>query len=104
MAKATETKLGELHEAVAVALTDVVQNGMTVVNKDGDEVRVQAPPAYLTAAITFLKNNNITADPETNSKLATLREKLAERRTRLTPQELQAAAEDFAASNGSFMQ
>lgn len=104
MTKATESALGALHAAVAEALTEVIENGVTLVDKEGNEVKSPASPAYLGAAIAFLKNNNITADPDTNAGLSTLREKLAQRRSRLSSKELQDAADEFAASNGSFMQ
>lgn len=69
MSKATEAQLAELHAAVAGALTAVVKE--------------EAPSAaHIMAAISFLKNNNITADAETNSDLKALGEALKEKRAR----------------------
>lgn len=102
--KATEESLGSLHGAVARALTDVVTEGATVVlrGKGGqpDEVvKETVSPAYLAAAITFLKNNNITAG-KGNAELDALKQALERKRTakapsRITPEALDEAAELF---------
>lgn len=81
MSKASESDLGTLHGAVAVALTDVIQNGAVVGSTDGGEpIKVTAPASYFAAAIALLKNNNITADPEKNAALSGLRQQLATQR------------------------
>lgn len=103
MTKASDDALGALHGAVAEALTDVIQNGVVVSVKDDQEVRVTAPAAYIGAAIAFLKNNNITADPSTNEGLNNLEKQLRQRKARLTPQALQEAADEFAAQQGGGM-
>ena len=50
--------------------------------EDNVEKVVKPSPALLSAAIAFLKNNNITADPATNAALAGLAETLQKRRTK----------------------
>jgi hypothetical protein len=102
MTKATEDDLSALHGAVARALTEVVAEGATeVLRKKGDAddevVKVTASPAYLAAAITFLKNNNITAG-KGNEDLDKLKRALENKRTSrvpLSPQALEEAAELF---------
>jgi len=74
MTKATEGALGELHAAVAVALKEAIDL------KDEAGKPIVASAAHLAAAITFLKNNSITADPSTNEGLADLRKTLADKR------------------------
>lgn len=66
-AKADSDKLGVLHGLVAEYLAAVIRTG-------------SATPALIGAAITFLKNNAITADPATNAKLAALSETLKARK------------------------
>lgn len=75
MSKASETALGLLHGAVATALTDAVKGTVT---EDG--VPIPASASHIMAAITFLKNNNITADAESNAALAGLAERLKTQR------------------------
>ncbi len=91
---ATDKKLGELHEAVATCLIQAIEHSE------------EGPSASLLAvAVGFLKNNNITADPTTNSELAALGERLAARRQKkLTPKQLDEAAEHFAQTQGTFVQ
>lgn len=74
MSKASEEALGDLHAAVAVALKEAI-NPQAEVGKPAI-----ASAAHLAAAITFLKNNSITADPSTNQGLSDLRKDLAEKR------------------------
>jgi hypothetical protein len=71
------TKLEQLFNIVTDAFIEKVQGGeQVVVNKDGDEVTIQVKPtaAELAAAVTFLKNNNITATPSDNNALGKLDE------------------------------
>lgn len=98
MAKASEAALGELHGAIAEGLTDVIRNGTVLdVKEDGTEVRTTASPAFFAAGIAFLKNNNITADPNTNEGLKGLTDQLANKRkaskARLNANDLQALQE-----------
>jgi hypothetical protein len=107
MSKATEDALADLHGAVAVALTGAVQGG---VMEDG--TRVTASAAHIMAAITFLKNNNITADASSNAELGALAKALAEKRTKgkqsLNPAVLREVAEeldrDFKGDTGGMIQ
>lgn len=105
---ASEKTLGKLHEAVAAALTEQVEGYTeTVVTEEGKEIEkvVKPSPALLTAAISFLKNNNITADPEQNEALSELRNKLRDRRAGKVPQAaLDAAAEEFSRMAGGPLQ
>ena len=101
---ATEEDLGGLHAGVCRALTEVVTEGVPIVDKDGEVVgKAPAPAAYLGAAIAFLKNNNITASPSKNKDLAALKEALGKKRQRkeLKPRDLQAAADEFERMQGS---
>ena len=60
---ASDTLLKELHAELARQLLDVVKNGVPVFDKEGDEVGTRkATAAELAVAVTFLKNNDITAD------------------------------------------
>ena len=74
--KAKESALEELHAEVAKALTSGI-NGVMEVEVDGELVQVStASPAMLGQAIKFLKDNNITADPEQDTNLQKLKEVL----------------------------
>ena len=87
--RATEDKLGVLHGIVAEYLTLAIQSG-------------SASPAIIGAAITYLKNNAITASPSTNEALSRLSQTLQERRTKrggLTP----AAAKEAEGAFGDLM-
>lgn len=83
MSKASETLLGELHALVATALTARLEAPLRA-----GEDRAPVPgtegmgcsSSDIQAAIAFLKNNNITADAESNSELAALQKALTDRR------------------------
>lgn len=84
MSKASEKALGKLHEAIVIALTDIVseQAEDTVFDADGNEVgtgkmRYVASPAYIAAAVKLLKDNQITCDIEVDTNMNNLRESLA---------------------------
>lgn len=68
--KATVDALGELHGVVAKVLTSQLRH--TITNETSGEVIHTAPASTIAAAIAFLKNNNITADPSKNEALAEL--------------------------------
>lgn len=79
------TKLNSLFDLVTDAFIDKVRGGeQTIVNKEGEEVTVQLKPtaAELAAAVTFLKNNNITALPSDDNKLGELEAMVKERAER----------------------
>jgi hypothetical protein len=81
---ATESALGSLHGIVAEYLKLKLASG-------------KATAAEVGAAITFLKNNSITADPTKNKELAELAQTLANRKRRggLTPAEARNATDSF---------
>lgn len=86
MSKASETALGELHGALAVALTSIVSNQEedTTFDADGNEIgtgkmRYTASPAFFAAAVKLLKDNQITCDIEVDTNMSNLRESLAKK-------------------------
>jgi len=80
MAKAKETELEKLHAEVAKILTKQVSAEMEM-EIEGEAVLIStASPALLGQAIKFLKDNNITADPETDENLTELAEVLEKKR------------------------
>lgn len=90
---ATDKVLGELHIAVARALTRAIEGRL---DEDGNPVYPTA--AELGAAITFLKNNNITAIATDDNALGELERKLQEKQHgRANPGKalLQAALAEF---------
>lgn len=83
---ASDAILKELHEAVAQELLAIVRNGVPVYDKEGEEVGTRkATAAELGAAISFLKNNSITADLDDSDATRELREALEKRRSKLKP-------------------
>ena len=83
---ASDTLLKELHAELARQLLDVVKNGVPVFDKEGDEVGTRkATAAELAVAVTFLKNNDITADLNDSDATKELREALEARRKRAKP-------------------
>lgn len=87
--RASEDKLGVLHGIVAEYLTLAIQTG-------------SASPAIIGAAITYLKNNSITASASKNAALDKLSQTLQERRNKkggLTP----AAAREAESAFGALM-
>lgn len=91
--KATSDALGVLHGIVAEYLTLKLATG-------------KATAAEVGAAITFLKNNSITASPATNAALGDLSRALQEKRSKgggLTRQAAKEAEEAFTGFMGSAM-
>lgn len=86
MAKPTVERLGDLFglvvDAVAAKVTAPLRDG------EGDPIPgtegQAATAAELAVAVAILKNNNITADADTNEHLQGLKEALEERRKRRT--------------------
>lgn len=72
--KATSESMETLHGALAKVLTDAIENGTKVLDKDGEVVTLPATAPLLNVARQFLKDNGIEADAAKNP--ATL--KLAE--------------------------
>ena len=64
---ATESSLGDLHTALAEALTDLVKDK-------------GASASHLAVAAKFLKDNNITCTPATDNALGALEAEMAKRR------------------------
>lgn len=61
MSSKLDDLLDELHALTAEELVDILRNG--AVHPETGE-RVKASPQYFSAAIRFLKDNDITADKE----------------------------------------
>lgn len=70
--KASEAALAQLHALLANAFTGIIKDGVTIMNRDGEEVKVTAPAAYLKEAREFLKDNNVDAIPSANPALQSL--------------------------------
>ena len=83
---ASDTLLKELHAELARQLLDVVKNGVPVFDKEGEEVGTRkATAAELAVAVTFLKNNDITADLNDSDATKELRDALEARRKKAKP-------------------
>jgi hypothetical protein len=82
MSKASENALGALHGAVATALAQRLT--APIRNADGEAIPGTegsgCSAADITAAIAFLKNNNISADPTDSPGLSDLKALLTARR------------------------
>lgn len=97
---ATDKDLGDLHKLVADSLAEDLAAADAI---EDPVLRAVARKDARAQAIAFLKNNNITADPTTDSVLLSLREKLKARKPVAKPALLE-AAEQFAARNGDMLQ
>jgi len=78
---APESELNALHGVVAKVLRKELEahEQVTVTDADGNEQVVEMSnisPAMVAQAIKFLKDNNITATPETDTNLNSLKEVL----------------------------
>lgn len=83
---ASDTLLRELHAELARELLDMVKNGVPVFDKEGNEYGTRrATAAELAVAVTFLKNNEITANLDDSDATKALREALEARRKRAKP-------------------
>lgn len=92
---ATDNELQELHAQVARSLT------AAITPQEVEGVVIPPSAAHIAAAITFLKNNSITASPQGNKALTDLADQLAARRKkRIAPSALQEAEEQLAFSLG----
>ena len=105
MSKATEDALNALHGAVASTLASQMQaplfnEGQKIEGTEG----LGCSAAVLSVAVAFLKNNNVTASPATNTGLADLAKQLTqkreEKRNSLRAGALEQAAEDFQSRHG----
>lgn len=62
--KATTDLMDMLHALTAQKLADIIENGVPVYDREGNETgTIPAPASYIAAAIKFLKDNDITSDP-----------------------------------------
>jgi glycerate kinase len=98
--KGSEEELGKLHGAIARDLTQrIIGRVVAAVDVEGNptETVVYASAAELAAAITFLKNNGITADAAENEDLKSLNDSLQKRRRgrKLTPADLSVVESEF---------
>lgn len=95
MSKATVDDLGELHAVLAQVIKDKLRSD-------------ESSAAWAAAAITFLKNNKIEADPSANEGLLSLEKTLAARRQRkavgVDAASLSATMDDMARSMGLNLQ
>ena len=86
MAGASEEVLKQLHAELANQLLDMIRNGVPVFDKEGEEVGTRkATAAELAVAVTFLKNNEITANLDDTDATKALREALEARRRKAKP-------------------
>ena len=83
---ASDATLKELHSVLATQLLDMLNNGVPVFDKEGNESGTRkATAAELAVVVTFLKNNDITANLDDSDATKTLREALEARRKRAKP-------------------
>ena len=83
---ASDATLKALHAVLAEQLLDMIQNGVPVFDKEGEEVGTRkATAAELAVAVTFLKNNDITANLDDSDATKALREALEARRKKAKP-------------------
>ena len=86
MAGASEEVLKQLHAELANQLLGMIRNGVPVFDKEGEEVGTRkATAAELAVAVTFLKNNEITANLDDTDATKALREALEARRRKAKP-------------------
>lgn len=72
MSKASQAAMAELHALLAKALTSIVKDGVTMLDRQGNEVKVAAPASYFKEAREFLKDNGVEALPTANQGLKDL--------------------------------
>ena len=83
---ASDATLKALHAVLAEQLLDMIQNGVPVFDKEGNESGTRkATAAELSVAVTFLKNNEITANLDDSDATKALREALEARRKKAKP-------------------
>lgn len=83
---ASDATLKALHAVLAEQLLDMIQNGVPVFDKEGNEAGVRkATAAELAVAVTFLRNNEITANLDDSDATKALREALEARRKKAKP-------------------
>lgn len=104
MRKASESRLSELHSAVAETLMAQVTHKEQEMTFDahgeqvetGDEI-FSATPATIATAVKFLKDNSITCDIEQDENMSGLRNALKNKQKRSRMGNPQEAAQSLAA-------
>lgn len=100
MSKPTEEKASLLLGIMLDKLTDIIRDGVDVVDKAGNLVNVPAPAAYMTVAAKLLSDNKVTIVRRGDTQLDELDRMLAKSRAgRLSKDELEAEAERFASQH-----
>lgn len=74
---APEEKLGELHALIADTLIDQLKP-----EHDDDGFPIPIDPRVLSSAISFLRDNKITANPFLDEKISEIEERLKNRKKR----------------------
>lgn len=97
---ASDKALGDLHAMVAKTLAEDLEAADAI---EDPVLRAVARKDARAQAITFLKNNSITADVEQDAGLQDLKDKLANKRT-VGKKALMEAATAFAERNGDMLQ
>lgn len=64
----------DLRDALAEVLLDGVKNGVEVVDKEGNVVRVKPPASFLAVVVQYLKNNPPATQPSAGSTTGILKE------------------------------
>lgn len=83
---ASDATLKALHSVLAEQLLDMLKNGVPVFDKEGSESGTRkATAAELAVVVTFLKNNDITANLDDSDATKELRDALEARRKRAKP-------------------
>lgn len=59
MSKASAKKLSDLHGALADAMAEILREGVTAVDREGEVQKVTPGAAYFAAIAKFLKDNNV---------------------------------------------
>jgi hypothetical protein len=59
MSKASQALMEELHGQLAKSLAEAVKDGVTVMDKEGNPLKMDCPAAVLSVARQFLKDNHI---------------------------------------------
>ena len=93
---ASDATLKALHAVLAEQLLDMIQNGVPIFDKEGNESGTRkATAAELAVAVAFLKANDITANLDDSDATKALREALEARRKKAKP-----VIPDFLADSG----
>ena len=83
---ASDATLKALHAVLAEQLLDMIQNGVPMFDKEGNERGTRkATAAELSVAVAFLKANDITANLDDSDATKALREALEARRKKAKP-------------------